>query len=70
MDGGGVTLHVVGDSDLDSITPVGDNGLTWSLTVDGEASNGASAIGINHSLFDRQAVASCLAGAEAEVDVR
>lgn len=70
VDSGCVALHVVGNSDRYSITPVGDDRLTWSLTVDGEASDGTSSISVDHSIFNNQVVGSGLASGELSISVR
>lgn len=70
VDSGCVALHIVGNGDRYSITPVGDDRLTWSLTVDGEASNGTSSISVDHSILNNQVVGSGLASGELSIGIR
>ena len=44
MDGGRIVAQGVGNSDLDSITPVAHNGGSWNLTIDGESGSWGSLI--------------------------
>lgn len=59
VDGGTVGLHVVVDSDLDVVTPVGADNRTGELVVDEEAATaGRSTIGVASGVCDGECVVS------------
>lgn len=68
MDGGGIGGQAVDDGDFNHITPVGHNGLTWRLTVDGERVL-ESAIVVELFFGNGQSVFLGLAGVEGLVGV-